>query len=55
MRNSDGFICDYPPTFINVQKMVGYVDLKDILQNGLKLSKIFVFYMIFDWLSVSFR
>ena len=36
MRNSVGFRCDYPPTLINVRKMAGYVDLKDILQNGLK-------------------
>ena len=36
MRNSVGFICNYPSTLINVRKMVGYVDLKDILQNSLK-------------------
>ena len=41
MRNSVGFMCDYPTTLINVQKMVGYVDLKDIFQNGLKYSKNF--------------
>ena len=39
----------HPPTLINVQKMVGYVDLKDILQNGLNDRGIFVFYMKFDW------
>ena len=45
----------HPPTLINVRKMVGYVDLKDILQNGINDPRNFVFYMIFDWLSVSFR
>ena len=55
MRNSVGFMCDYPPTLINVQKMVGYVDLKDIFQNSLNVPRIFFFYLIFDWLSVSFR
>ena len=46
----------HPPTLINVRKMVGYVDLKDILQISFKNNpRIFVFYMIFDWLSVSFR
>ena len=39
MRNSVGCMCDYPPTLINIRKMVGYVDLKDILQNGLECSK----------------
>ena len=39
MRNSAGFMCDYPPTLINVRKKVGYVDLKDIFQNGSKCSK----------------
>ena len=29
-------VITHPPTLINVRKMVGYVDLKDILQNGLK-------------------
>ena len=43
----------HPPTLINVRKMVGYVDLKDILQNGLKWSKNFC--LLYDiWLVISF-
>ena len=55
MRNYVGFMCVYPPTQIIVRKMVRYVDFKDILQKGFKSSKNICLYMIFDWISVSFR
>ena len=40
----------HPPTLNNVRKMVGYVDLKDIFQNGFNMFQEFVSFMIFDWL-----
>ena len=45
----------HPPNLIIARKMVRYVDFKDILQSGFKSSKTICLYMIFDWLSVSFR
>ena len=32
----------HPPTLIIVRKLVGYVDLKNILQNVLRCSKLFL-------------
>ena len=56
MRNSVGFMRVYPPTLIIVQKMVRYVDFEDILHFVLKKSlENICLYMIFDFLSVSFR
>ena len=56
MRNSVGFMCVYPPTHpYHYSKMVRCVDFKDILQKGFKSPKNIRLYMIFDWLSVSFR
>ena len=57
MRNPVGFMCVNRPTNPNhCSKMVRYVDLKKVYcKRVFKSPKNICLYMIFDWLSVSFR
>ena len=56
MRNPVGLICVYPPTHPNLcSKMVHFVDFKRYIAKGFKSPKNICLYMIFDWLSISFR